>query len=89
MERNQVTEAIRRQAMPLQGEGDSQALVDAAGDAQFVLLGEASHGTSEYYRRRADLTKRLITEKGFSFLAAAFVFVDRTEALHPLIPVHV
>lgn len=69
MERIHVTEAIRRQAMPLLGDGDLQTLVDAAGDAQFVLLGEASHGTSEYYRLRAELTKLLITQKGFSFLA--------------------
>jgi erythromycin esterase-like protein len=33
------------------------------------LLGEASHGTSEFYTWRAEITKRLITEKGFSFIA--------------------
>ena len=39
------------------------------GDARFVLLGEASHGTSEFYTWRAELSKRLIEESGFSFIA--------------------
>ncbi|MDN3671103.1 erythromycin esterase family protein [Echinicola jeungdonensis] len=43
-------------------------LIEKIGDAQFVLLGEASHGTHEYYTWRAAITKRLITEKGFSFI---------------------
>jgi erythromycin esterase-like protein len=40
------------------------------GDARFVLLGEASHGTHEFYRERAQITKRLIKEKGFTAVAA-------------------
>lgn len=36
---------------------------------RFVLLGEASHGTHEYYTTRARLTKRLLQEKGFNFVA--------------------
>jgi erythromycin esterase-like protein len=44
---------------------DYDELVDRIGDAQFVLLGEASHGTREFYRERAKITQRLITEKGF------------------------
>jgi len=39
------------------------------GDARFVLLGEATHGTHEFYRARAEITKRLITEKGFVAVA--------------------
>ena len=39
------------------------------GDAKYVLLGEASHGTHEYYAWRAKISKRLIEEKGFSFIA--------------------
>jgi erythromycin esterase-like protein len=35
------------------------------GDARFVLLGEATHGTHEFYRERALITQRLIKEKGF------------------------
>ena len=40
-------------------------LLDLAGDARFVLLGEASHGTHEFYATRAAITRRLIQEKGF------------------------
>ena len=39
-------------------------LIDLVGEAHFVLLGEASHGTHEFYRERALITMRLITEKG-------------------------
>jgi erythromycin esterase len=45
---------------------DLDILLDRIGDSQFVLLGEASHGTSEFYRWRTEITKRLINEKGFS-----------------------
>jgi erythromycin esterase len=48
---------------------DLDALLECIGDAKYVLLGEASHGTSEFYTWRAEITKRLITEKGFSFIA--------------------
>jgi erythromycin esterase len=48
---------------------DLDPLLEQIGDARYVLLGEASHGTSEFYTWRAEITKRLITEKGFSFIA--------------------
>jgi len=38
-------------------------------DARFVLSGEATHGTHEFYRERAEITKRLISEKAFSAVA--------------------
>ena len=44
-------------------------LLGFIGDARFVLLGEASHGTHEFYRTRAEITKRLIEEKGFAAVA--------------------
>jgi erythromycin esterase-like protein len=44
-------------------------LIDAIGDAQIVLIGEATHGTHEFYRERATITKRLIDERGFSAVA--------------------
>src|SRR5437868_5784940 len=39
------------------------------GDARFVLLGEASHGTHEFYRMRAEITQRLASEKGYMAMA--------------------
>ena len=63
-------EAIRAAAVPLHGDdGDWDALMDLVGDARLVLLGEASHGTHEFYRARARITQRLITEKGFTAVA--------------------
>jgi len=48
---------------------DINLLLDRIGDSQFVLLGESSHGTSEFYLWRSEISKRLIKEKGFSFIA--------------------
>jgi erythromycin esterase len=48
---------------------DLDPLIDQIGDAKYVLLGEASHGTHEYYMWRTAISKRLIREKGFSFIA--------------------
>src|SRR5438045_6164389 len=51
----------------LHGRGDDfDALIDAVGDARLVLLGEASHGTHEFYRTRAQITQQLIEEKNFT-----------------------
>lgn len=49
---------------------DYDALLERVGGARFVLLGEASHGTHEFYRERAQITQRLIEEKGFCAVAA-------------------
>ena len=54
---------------PLRSEADLDPLIRAIGNARVVLLGEASHGTHEYYAWRAALSKRLIQEKGFDFIA--------------------
>jgi erythromycin esterase len=56
-------------ARPLLDEGDLDVLLDRIGDARVVMLGEASHGTHEFYTWRAALTRRLIAERGFSFVA--------------------
>lgn len=50
-------------------ENDYDALLDAIGDAQYVLLGEASHGTHEFYRERARITRQLIAGHGFHAVA--------------------
>jgi len=63
-------EAIRAAALPLSGgPRDYDALLDLVGDARFVLLGEATHGTHEFYEERAKITQRLIEEKGFHAVA--------------------
>jgi erythromycin esterase-like protein len=63
-------DTIRSAATPLgQGPHDYDDLIEAAGGCRFVLLGEASHGTHEFYRERAEITKRLIVEKGFHAVA--------------------
>jgi erythromycin esterase len=59
---------LARIARPLESARDLDPLIDAVGDARFVLLGEASHGTSEFYTWRMEISKRLIDEKGFSFI---------------------
>jgi erythromycin esterase len=56
-------------AAPLTDAGDLDVLLDRIGDARVVMLGEASHGTHEFYQWRAMLTRRLIEELGFSFVA--------------------
>jgi erythromycin esterase-like protein/predicted phosphoribosyltransferase len=48
---------------------DYDELIERATSARYVLIGEASHGTHEFYRERAEVTKRLITEQGFTAVA--------------------
>ncbi len=67
---NDTLNAVRQAAQPLTGaSGDYDRLLGLIGDARFVLLGEASHGTREFYRERAQITKRLILEKEFTAVA--------------------
>ena len=62
---------IRNHAHPLTGaRTDLDPLIERIGDAPFVLLGEATHGTHEFYHLRAAITRRLIEEKGFTGVAA-------------------
>ena len=65
----ELAERVRPMAHPLRKTEDLDPLLDRIGDARCVLLGEASHGTSEYYTWRARISERLIREKGFSFIA--------------------
>jgi len=63
-------DALRLDAQPLHGaDCDYDALLERVGDASLVLLGEASHGTHEFYRERARITRRLIDELGFTAVA--------------------
>lgn len=56
-------------SVELRTQDDLDYLIERIGDARFVLLGEASHGTHEYYTLRAQISKQLIEKKGFSFIA--------------------
>jgi erythromycin esterase-like protein len=65
-----LSAAIAAGAQVLQGAAtDYDGLLDLIGDARFVLLGEATHGTHEFYEQRALITQRLISEKGFTAVA--------------------
>lgn len=62
--------SVREVAQPLTGAAtDYDALIESIGEARVVLIGEASHGTYEFYRERAEITKRLIKERGFNAVA--------------------
>ncbi len=73
-----IEDVVFAEAMPLRANemSDYDKLIEFIGDARFVLLGEASHGTHEFYRERAQLTKRLIEEKGFAAVAVEADFPD-------------
>jgi erythromycin esterase-like protein len=65
-----LIKALRETAYPLAGSTrDYDPLISRIGEARFALLGEASHGTHEFYYERAEITKRLITEKRFAAVA--------------------
>jgi erythromycin esterase-like protein len=67
---SKLADLVRTAARPLTGAPhDYDALLDLIGDARVVLIGEASHGTHEFYRERAQITKRLIAERGFAAVA--------------------
>src|SRR5437588_8883216 len=66
-----LVEAVREAARPLSaGLEDYDPLMDLVEDARFVLLGEASHGTHEFYQARAHITRRLIEENAFTAVVA-------------------
>ncbi|MDB6131011.1 MAG: erythromycin esterase-like enzyme [Verrucomicrobiales bacterium] len=62
--------SLQKFAHPL-GESPSRydPLIEMIGDSRYVLLGEATHGTHEFYQARAEITRRLIIEKGFTVVA--------------------
>ena len=64
-----LSKLISNVATPLENKADLDPLMNYIGDAKYVLLGEASHGTHEYYTWRMKISQRLIEEKGFSFIA--------------------
>ncbi len=81
-------ELVRQVAQLLTGgPHDYDGLLELIGDARIVLLGEASHGTQEFYFERATITKRLMAEKDFTVLAIEADWPDALRvrsSLHPL-----
>jgi erythromycin esterase-like protein len=61
---------------PLHNEKDLDVLIKEIGDARVVLLGESTHGTHEFYQWRSAITKKLIEEKSFDFIAVEGDWVD-------------
>jgi erythromycin esterase len=61
--------AVTACATPLHGWEDLDPLFERIGNAHYVLLGEATHGTAEFYDWRRLISQRLIRERGFSFIA--------------------
>ncbi len=76
--------AIAAAALPLDNieDASSDGLLERIGDARVVLLGEASHGTSEFYATRARITKELILRKGFDLVAVEADWPDATQIDH-------
>src|SRR2546423_14151286 len=67
-ERVDINEILLRNSVELDLHAIDK-LLEKIGGAKYVLLGEASHGTHEYYVLRTQISKKLIEEKGFSFIA--------------------
>lgn len=64
-----TSEDMIREYDKLESIADLDPLLERIGDSRYVLLGEASHGTHEFYTWRTAITRRLIEEKGFNFIA--------------------
>jgi erythromycin esterase-like protein len=65
----ELSDAIARIARPIRGEQELDQLLDLVGTARIVLIGDASHGTHEFYDLRTSLTRKLIAHHGFSAVA--------------------
>jgi protein-L-isoaspartate(D-aspartate) O-methyltransferase len=77
----QVATLIREEAEPFDDleTADLGALLERIGDSRVVLLGEATHGTSEFYRFRAQLTRELVLQKGFNIVAVEADWPDAAQ----------
>jgi erythromycin esterase-like protein len=64
-----LSDELREIVYPLDEQADYQPLLSMIGDARIVLIGEASHGTEQFYRTRAEITQQLIEHEGFTAVA--------------------
>jgi erythromycin esterase-like protein len=70
MKMDHAADVVQREALWFDPTADGMGpLLDAIGNARLVLIGEATHGTHEFYRTRAELTRALISLKGFNLVA--------------------
>jgi len=69
VEDSALVDLLRQRALPLATEADLAPLLARATGARLVLLGDASHGSYDFYRVRTHITRRLLTDAGFSFVA--------------------
>lgn len=69
MRTSNFVEEVKKKATPLKGSSDLSALIDSIKDKRVVMLGESSHGTKEFYEWRAEISKELILNHGFNFIA--------------------
>ncbi len=69
--RQRISRLIARNCEPFEtiDGANLDPLLERVGDARVVLIGEASHGTSEFYRMRARITRELVTNRGFTIVA--------------------
>lgn len=81
---SRVVKLLHEAAEPVRGikEADLGPLLDRIGDSKLVLIGEASHGTSEFYRMRARITQELIEKRGFNIVAAEADWPDAARVDH-------
>jgi protein-L-isoaspartate(D-aspartate) O-methyltransferase len=79
-----VAHLLREVAEPISGalgQIDLGAIVERIGNARVVLIGEATHGTSEFYTLRAEITKALVRSHGFTIVAAEADWPDAARVL--------
>jgi erythromycin esterase-like protein len=69
LKRSELLDRVAREARPLASIHDVDPILEQIGDASLVLLGEATHGSHEFYALRAELSRRLVAEKGFDAIA--------------------
>lgn len=80
MSTRSIIDALQQEAQVLDPDGSIDRIIERIGDASIVLLGEATHGTHEFYRIRAEISKRLISEKGFDAIAVEADWPDALRA---------
>ncbi len=88
-DQSRISQLIRAHCEPFQDLENAplDPLLDRIGDARVVLIGEASHGTSEFYRMRARITQELIEKKGFGIVALEADWPD-TQAIDRYVRKH-